>query len=332
MKRKCLAVGISITALVLLVLGSLSNVVGYHSIDSTSLFDSPLFRIKIQRFIHTQQNKITYRYLGEGKNSNNDTTPPITTCILNPPTPNGQNGWFISKITVTLNATDDDSGVNITHYKLDGGAWQTYVHSFNITLDGHHVLKYYSVDNAGNIEPEWNITFALDTKAPLICVNYTWEQKYWRGYILIYNVEAVDASSGMNRTEFFINGVHQETIIGPGPHYEYRYPLFYTDRCNVIGLIRNREITNNYVKFNSIIVFVYVVSKYTPNFTQRFYAYDNAGWSDYVEILNPTCRASTKPGLYLSQYMILPNNYTGYVGRFLVKATFFGDIGDIGVN
>jgi hypothetical protein len=325
--KKYPLIGVCIIAVVLLIISSLSNVVGYQPIDSPSLYDSPLFRVKIQRYIHTPQNKITYHYLGEGKSSENDTTPPVTTCILTPPTPNGQHGWYISKITVTLNATDDDSGVNITRYNLDGGAWQTYVHPINITLDGHHVLKYYSVDNAGNIEPEWDTTFSLDMTAPQICANYTWEQKYWKGYILIYNVEAVDASSGMNRTEFFINGVHQETIIGPGPHYEYRYPLFYTDRCNVIGLIRNREITDDYVKFNSVIVFVYVVSKYTPNFTQRFYAYDNAGLSSYVDILNPTCRASIKPGLYLSQNMTLPNNYTGYVGRFLVKATFFGDIG-----
>ena len=318
-------IGISLCAVVLLVLGSLSNAVGYQSVKST-VNDSPLFRIKLQRLFHDQQNKITYRYLGGGKNSDNDTTPPVTTIILNPPKPNGQNGWYISKITIALDATDDESGVNITRYQLDGGAWQTYVHSFNMTLDGHHVLKYYSVDNAGNIEPEWNTTIALDTTAPQIWGNYTWEEKYWKGYIFIFNIEAYDASSGINRTEFFVNGVHQETIIDPGPHYEYRYPLFLMDRCKVIGLIRNREITDNYVKFHSIIVFVTVVSTLGVTFAPRFYAYDNAGWSEYFEFSTPTCQASIKPGLYVSQYMVLPNDYTGYVGRFLVKATFFGDI------
>ena len=144
---------VSLCAVVLLVLGSLSNVVGYHSIDSTSLFDSPLFRIKIQRFIHTQQNKITYHYLGDGKNSDNDTTPPVTTCILNPLEPDGENGWYVSKITVTLNATDDDSGVNITRYRIDCSAWQIYLQPFTMTLDGQHIIHYYSVDNAGNTEP-----------------------------------------------------------------------------------------------------------------------------------------------------------------------------------
>lgn len=318
-------IGIGLCMVVLLLLGSLSTVVGYQSVKST-VNDSPLFRVKIQRFFHNQQNKVTYRYLGEGTDFDNDTTPPVTTCILNPPTPNGQHGWYISKITVTLNATDDGSGVNITRYQLDGGAWQAYIHPFNITLDGHHVLMYYSVDNAGNIEPEWDTTFALDTKIPLINATYTWEKVYWKGYIIIYYIEAVDASSGMNRTEFFINDVHQETIISPGPHYEYRYPLFYTDRCNVFGLIRNREITNNYVKFHSIIVFVDIIRTQWYQYTPRIYAYDNAGWSAFVEFDTPTYRTSIKPGLYLSQYMILPNDYTGYVGRFLVKATFFGDM------
>ena len=59
-------IGLSILAVVLLVLGSLSNVVGYQSVKST-VNDSPLFQTRTQRATHQQQNSLTSQYLGMGK-------------------------------------------------------------------------------------------------------------------------------------------------------------------------------------------------------------------------------------------------------------------------
>ncbi len=59
-------IGVIILAVVLLVLGSLSNVVGYRSVKST-VNDSPLFQTRIQRATNQQQNSITSQYLGIGK-------------------------------------------------------------------------------------------------------------------------------------------------------------------------------------------------------------------------------------------------------------------------
>ena len=58
-------IGVGICAVVLLVLGSLSNVVGYNSVKST-VNDSPLFNIRTQRATNQQQNIITSQYLGKG--------------------------------------------------------------------------------------------------------------------------------------------------------------------------------------------------------------------------------------------------------------------------
>ncbi len=58
-------IGVSICAVVLLVLGSLSNVVGFQSVKST-VNDSPLFQTRTQRATHQQQNSITSQYLGKG--------------------------------------------------------------------------------------------------------------------------------------------------------------------------------------------------------------------------------------------------------------------------
>jgi len=60
-------IGVSICAVVLLVLGSLSNVAGYQSVKSTMVSDSPLFSMRTQRATNQQLHILTSQYLGKGK-------------------------------------------------------------------------------------------------------------------------------------------------------------------------------------------------------------------------------------------------------------------------
>ncbi|MBE3121536.1 MAG: hypothetical protein IMZ43_03985 [Thermoplasmata archaeon] len=55
--------------MVLLVLGSLTNVVGYQQVQSTAVNDSPLFRTRTQKATNEQQNILTSHYLGKGKDT-----------------------------------------------------------------------------------------------------------------------------------------------------------------------------------------------------------------------------------------------------------------------
>jgi len=64
--RKWLAIGISITSIVLLMFNLLTNVVGNQSVTSITN-DSPLFQTRTQRATNQQQNIITSQYLGMGK-------------------------------------------------------------------------------------------------------------------------------------------------------------------------------------------------------------------------------------------------------------------------
>jgi hypothetical protein len=64
-KKKKIIIG-CIGAVVLLVLGSLSNVVGYQSVKSTGVNDSPLFQTRTQKATNQQQNTLTSQYLGMG--------------------------------------------------------------------------------------------------------------------------------------------------------------------------------------------------------------------------------------------------------------------------
>ena len=94
-----------------------------------------------------------------------DITPPITAAI--PTGKIGQNGWHRSKVTLALDATDDNSGVLQTEYSFDGGAnWQEYSAPFQITTPGINEVLFFSTDRAGNQEEIQSIDIKIDKWAP----------------------------------------------------------------------------------------------------------------------------------------------------------------------
>jgi hypothetical protein len=69
-------------------------------------------------------------------------------------------GWYVTNVTVTLNATDE-TGVKETKYSIDGGAWITYTGPFVIEEPGTHLVEYYSVDIWGVEETHHNFTVKI---------------------------------------------------------------------------------------------------------------------------------------------------------------------------
>ncbi|MBN2599074.1 MAG: hypothetical protein JXA75_00935, partial [Candidatus Thermoplasmatota archaeon] len=96
-----------------------------------------------------------------------DVEPPVTTCSLNG-TISGE--IFISDVTVTFTAIDAGSGVNYTMYQLDDGAWSLYANPVVVSDDGEHTLDFYSVDIAGNKEPENHCNFTIQHPGPSITI------------------------------------------------------------------------------------------------------------------------------------------------------------------
>src|SRR5207302_5492432 len=92
-----------------------------------------------------------------------NTVAPITTAAVSGTV--GANGWYISSVSVTLNASDRDGGVLEIFYRLDGGSWTVY--SGPIVLgDGRRVLDYYATDRSGHLEPAHSKTFSIDSTPP----------------------------------------------------------------------------------------------------------------------------------------------------------------------
>ena len=59
---------------------------------------------------------------------------------------------YIDGSRVTLNVTDDGSGVSATLYRIDGGEWKTYTDPFEVRGEGNHTVEFFSRDAAGNNE------------------------------------------------------------------------------------------------------------------------------------------------------------------------------------
>ena len=76
-------------------------------------------------------------------------------------------GWRHVKQTVSFKATDAGAGVAVTYYTVDGGARQTSSGPFDIADAGSHVVKYWSVDWAGNIEARHTGYVNIDVSKPV---------------------------------------------------------------------------------------------------------------------------------------------------------------------
>ena len=101
---------------------------------------------------------------GTGFDDGNDTTPPVTSIILEGTV---QGGVFISNVTVSFNATDDLSGVNATYFSFNAVNFSRYITPINISGDGNYTITYYSIDNIGNQETPKGTTFTIILIGPV---------------------------------------------------------------------------------------------------------------------------------------------------------------------
>jgi len=255
-----------------------------------------------------------------------DTTSPVTTHSLNPPEPDGENGYYVNDVEVTLNATDDDSGVNRIMYRIDGGSWESVPSesgSFIMNTDGNDVLiEYYAIDNASNEEDRKSFTIDMDQTVPYaeeISIEPWLEDKIWYVDFIAY---AYDFTSGMDRVEFFINGEHHETIEGGRPYYEFLIkwsdaltlidiPLkfFHYDRAGHVVIIKF-TITSQPPPSPPPPLPRYVGLIYNPEITEENISF----FAVLVYSSNPY-----KSRLIKLKHITIEYDYEGYVGKYFIR-------------
>jgi len=123
----------------------------------------------------------------------------------------GGGGWYISPVTVYLNATDDGSGVNHTYYKMESGSWQVYAGPFSVSDNGNQTLEYYSVDFSGNEESHRTTYVMIDSEDPIVpsisLISENNGSAHWL-YIL------QDSTSGISGSQFSLDNGMSWTTVG----------------------------------------------------------------------------------------------------------------------
>jgi hypothetical protein len=144
-----------------------------------------------------------------------DDSAPTSSHVLDPATPTGLNGWYVSDVTVTINGDDGSqayqSGVDHIEYRIDGGAWQTIPNggSFDITTDGTLTIDYKAVDGVGNEEAVNSFGLNMDQTGPAI--DLLWEAVGGLSDDILFTAQCDDVDSGMDFVEFYINNILQHT-------------------------------------------------------------------------------------------------------------------------
>jgi hypothetical protein len=197
--------------------------------------------------------------------------------ILDPPTPTGENGWYVDDVTVTLNATDPwstgvSSGVKEIRYTINGGAEQVIAGStgsFVISEDGDDIsVEYWAIDWVGNVEsPKNSFTIDMDQTVPEISLTYEIVGgNMYQGWDFEFTANAVDDMSGMVRCEFYFNNELQDTVEGAGPDYVWTFRYWPIPKAII-----------------------------------RATGFDEAGLSNYDEIHDPTTQTHSAPTPQQSQ-------------------------------
>ena len=144
-----------------------------------------------------------------------DSTPPVTTATGLQAS--STTGWQTSAQSVTLSATDSQSGVSATYYKVDGGAQQTYTAPFTISTQGSHTVVYWSVDKGGNTEAQHAGYVNIDSAAPATTATGLQgaNNTGWQTTGQAVTLSATDAVSGVATTKYTVDGGAAQLYSGP---------------------------------------------------------------------------------------------------------------------
>jgi hypothetical protein len=133
--------------------------------------------------------------------SETDTTAPHSEITLSGTV--GLAGWYVSPVSVTVNALDDAAGrgVQMIEFSVGGGAFQPYTGPFTVASEGTTTVTARSTDLADNQEtPGASAAIRLDSAAPHVTVASPAARDYVHTDLLTVVVTATDATSGIAGT------------------------------------------------------------------------------------------------------------------------------------
>jgi hypothetical protein len=138
-----------------------------------------------------------------------DVTPPTASFLAAPA--DGDNGWYVSPVTISTVGTDSASGVASQMVSLDGSTW---VSSLTLSEDGIYTVQGRVSNNAGN-GTDISETMHIDHTPPVVgtpVLTGTTGLAGWYTSSVGVSVSATDATSGVATTQYSVDGsAWQET-------------------------------------------------------------------------------------------------------------------------
>jgi large repetitive protein len=127
------------------------------------------------------------------------------------------NGYYIRPLQITLTGSDNLSGVANTYYQIDGGAAQTYTAPFTVSEDGTHVVRWWSVDVAGNTEDPFTRNIKVDTTVPVTtaALSGTAGTNGWYSGPVQVTLAATENGSGLVNSYYTLDWGQPITYTGP---------------------------------------------------------------------------------------------------------------------
>ncbi|MFD7689550.1 OmpL47-type beta-barrel domain-containing protein [Streptomyces sp. NPDC059781] len=189
----------------------------------------------------------------EGGGGEDTTAPEATAKVTGSQNADGE---YVGSASVTVEATDADSGVERIEYAVGAdGAWQPYTAPVVVDQVGTHTVRYRALDKAGNVSAEQSVEFAVvapqsdDTTPPETSATVAGEKNDGGDYIdmATVTVTASDTGTGVNTIEYAIgaDGAWQ-AYTGPVMVHEVgthtvRYRA--TDRAGNAAAVKSVEFT-----------------------------------------------------------------------------------------
>lgn len=117
----------------------------------------------------------------------------------------GNNSWYLSNVTISLTASDTDSGIKFIRYCINEIEWHQYVTPIVIAQDGNYTFEFSAADPMGNSK-DGRVIVRIDQESPISSLNKTDST---------LTINAYDVTSSVNSTLYRIDNGTWKDYMGP---------------------------------------------------------------------------------------------------------------------